>query len=224
MCTVLSGSTLLKRDVSDYHSHDAHHNVEHYEAASDLAEKKKRLWQKLFYLQYLKKLFNKYKHEYEQEYHGVDTYNGVTAEAPPLVVHEKSFPTISTKKRPRVVFTPSRVPTVVTIERPSIVRVPDVLPSVPSPPVDYDYVPVDFDYAPVDYDYDYAPIDYAEYYDYAQDGCDTGCALSKIIRAVQLKKKKKTAEGANTGISAGSVKDDGDLLKRFREFLSESKR
>ena len=48
--------------------------------------------------------------------------------------------------------------------------------------------------------------------------CNSGCALSKIIRAVQL----KTAEVAKTGIVAGSVRDDGELLKSFREFVAES--
>merc|ERR1712106_635066 len=157
----------------------------------------------------------------------------VRAETRPVVVREKSFPAIFRARRPQrpqVIFAQRRVPSV-TVERPPIVTVPDVLPGVASPDydyasVDYDYASVDYDYAPADYDYaayDYAAYDYAEYYDYAESGCNSGCALSKIIKAVQLKKKKsKTAEVAKTGILADSVRDDGDLLKSFREFLAKS--
>merc|ERR1712106_1262431 len=145
----------------------------------------------------------------------------VRAETRPVVVREKSFPAIFRARRPQrpqVIFAQRRVPSV-TVERPPIVTLPDVLPSVASP--DYDYASVDYDYAPADYDY--AAYDYAEYYDYAQGpqgGCNKGCALSKIIRAVQLKKKKKTAEVAKTDIPAGGY--DAELLESFREFLAES--
>merc|ERR1712106_808562 len=116
----------------------------------------------------------------------------VRAETRPVVDREKSFPAIFRARRPQrpqVIFAQRRVPSV-TVERPPIVTLPDVLPSVATP--DYDYASVD---------YDYASFDYAEYYDYAQGpqgGCNKGCALSKIIRAVQLKKKKQTAEVAKT--------------------------
>ena len=92
-------------------------------------------------------------------------------------------------------------------------RVADSLPSVPAP--DYDYAAVDYDYALVDQDYakdyDYAAYDYAQYYDYADAGCNTGCALAKIIRAAKQKKKK-----------ASGVRNDRKLLNSFREFLAES--
>merc|ERR1712106_1171831 len=202
-------------------NHAPVHGDGHSVVSVDEAGRRKRLWQKLYKLQYLKKLFNKYKQAYAREYHGVDAHPNVRAETRPVVVREKSFPAIFRARRPQrpqVVFAPRRVPSV-TVERPTIVTVPDVLPSVASP--DYDYASVDYDYAPADYDY--AAYDYAEYYDYAESGCNSGCALSKIIKAVQLKKKKsKTAEVAKTDIIAGSVRDDGELLKSFREFLADS--
>merc|ERR1712106_641108 len=80
----------------------------------------------------------------------------------------------------------------------------DVLPSVPAP--DYDYG--------AGGDYDYAQT---------QTGCNTGCALSKIVRALQLKKKKeKISEVDQTSLRPVSVRDDGKLLKSFKEFLSVS--
>merc|ERR1712106_86324 len=227
-------------------NHAAGHGDGHSVVSVDEAGRRKRLWQKLYKLQYLKKLFNKYKQAYAREYHGVDAHPVVRAEtrsvivraeARPVVVRaetrpvvdrEKSFPAIFRARRPQrpqVIFAQRRVPSV-TVERPPIRTLPDVLPSVASP--DYDYASGDYDYASVDYDYapadyDYAAYDYAEYYDYAQGpqgGCNKGCALSKIIRAVQLKKKKKTAEVAKTDIPAGG--DDAELLESFSEFLAES--
>merc|ERR1712106_443261 len=205
--------------------HGTVHVAAHSGIALDDAGRRKKLWQKLYKLQYLKKLFNKYKQAYAREYHGVDAHPVVRvetrpvvvraetrpvvvrAERRPVVIREKSFPAIFRARRPQrpqVIFAQRRVPSV-TVERPPIRTLPDVLPSVASP------------------DYDYAAYDYAEYYDYAQGpqgGCNKGCALSKIIRAVQLKKKKQTAEVAKTDIPAGG--DDAELLESFSEFLAES--
>ena len=112
-----------------------------------------------------------------------------------------------------MIVAPRRVPSVITVA--------DSLPSVPAP--DYDLAAVDYDYALVDQDYaqDY---DYAQYYDYTDAGCNTRCALAKIIRADQQKKKKKnkTRIGTKTGILASSGRNDGKLLNSFREFCVES--
>merc|ERR1712128_184890 len=195
--------------------HGGGHGIDHdaVHTAHVEADRRKKLWQKLYTLQYLKKLFQKYKLAYAREYQAVES---------PVIVREKSFPAVFSPQRPRVIVAPRRrVPSVVTVERPPVTFA-DVLPSVPAP--DYDYgAGGDYDYAPVDYDY--ASYDYAEYYDYAQTqtGCDTGCALSKIVRALKLKKKnEKTTVIKQTGILSSSVRDDGKLLKSFKEFLAES--
>merc|ERR1711892_501105 len=195
--------------------HGVGHGIDHdaVHTAHVEADRRKKLWQKLYTLQYLKKLFQKYKLAYAREYQAVDN---------PVVVREKSFPAVFRRQRPRVIVAPRRrVPSVVTVERPPVTFA-DVLPSVPAPEYDYaaggDYV-----YAPVDYYY--ASYDYGEYYDYAQTqtGCNTGCALSKIVRALKLKKKnEKTTVIKQTGILPSSVGDDGNLLKSFKEFLAES--
>eukprot|EP00090_Calanus_glacialis_P018040 TRINITY_DN2796_c0_g1_i5.p1 TRINITY_DN2796_c0_g1~~TRINITY_DN2796_c0_g1_i5.p1 ORF type:complete len:659 (-),score=174.49 TRINITY_DN2796_c0_g1_i5:130-2106(-) len=173
--------------------HALGHGEVHTRTAHDEAGRRKRLWQKLYTLQYLKKLFQKYKQAYAREYQAVDDYPRARVNVHPAVVRAKTIPTIIRPKRPRVVVAPRRVPSVITVERPPIVRVADSLPSVPAP--DYDYAAVDYDYDLVDQDYaqdyDYAAYDYAQYYDYADAGCNTGCALAKIIRAAQQKKKKK---------------------------------
>ena len=179
------------------------------------ADRRRSLWQKLYKLQYLKKLFQKYKQAYAREYQTGDDFPQVRAKVHQAVVRAKFVPTVLRPKRPRVVVAPRRVPSVITVERPPILKVADSLPSVPAP--DYDYATDDYDYALVDQDYapadyDYAAYDYAEYYDYADAGCNTGCALAKIIRAAQQKKKKdKTTEGAKTGILASSVRNGGSL-------------
>ena len=188
--------------------------------AHDEVARRRRLWQKLYTLQYLKKLFQKYKQAYAREYQAVDDYPHVRANVYPAVVRAKSIPTIIRPKRPRVIVAPRRVPSVITVERPPIVRVADSLPSVPAQ--DYDYAAVDYDYALVDQDYaqdyDYAAYDYAQYYDYTDAGCNTRCALAKIIRSDQQKKKKKdkTRIGTKTGIMASSGRNDGKLFREFR--------
>merc|ERR1711970_271813 len=129
-----------------------------------------------------KRLYNKYKAAYAREYHGGSTHS-VQAETHPVVIREKAFPAIFRKKRPRVVIGPRRVPSVVTVERPPVSVLTDVLPSVEPPDYTYDYTPAE---------YDYALYDYAEYYDYGLGACDRSCALSKIIKAVSLRKKNKS--------------------------------
>jgi len=213
------------------------HGVEHHSGHGtslgartvglDTAGRRKRLWRTLYALQNLKNLYNKYKLAYAKEYHNTQVYPETrVVESRPVFVKEKTFPRILRPKRPRVVFSTRRVPSVVKVERPLLVSGPDVLASVSPPEYDYsqaeyDYAQADYDYAPVDYDY--AAQDYDDYYDYAQGGCNTGCALSKIVRAVQLKKKNKaTEETVRTGILASSVRKDGKLLKSFEEFLTET--
>jgi len=185
--------------------HHGAHEVLH-KAAQAKTERRKSLWKKLYYLQFLKKLFQKYRLAYAREYHGSND---------PVVVREKVVPTIFRPSRPRVIVAPRRLPSVVTIERPPA-KLPASLPNIPAP--DYDYASVDYDYAGVDYDY--ALNDYADYYDYAQADCNAGCPLSKIVKAIKLKKKKDDSGKAN--IRAGTNRGNGELLKRFKEFLEES--
>merc|ERR1712106_1062477 len=211
----ISSAVGIGQAVGHSVGHGGGHGIDHdavLTARVD-ADRRKKLWQKLYTLQYLKKLFQKYKLAYAIEYQAVDN---------PVVVREKSFPAVLRPQRPRVIVAPRRrVPSVVTVERPPVTFA-DVLPSVPAP--DYDYAAGgDYDYAPVDYDY--ASYDYAEYYDYAQTmtGCNTGCALSKIVRALRLKKKnEKSTDADKTGILTGSVGNEGELLKSFKEFLAKS--
>merc|ERR1711862_357202 len=91
--------------------------------AHAVAGRRRRLWQKLYYLQYLRKLFQKYRLAYAREFHA-DT----------AVVREKVVPTILRPSRPRIFVAQRRVPSVVTVERPPVATVPAL---------DYDY---DYDY------------------------------------------------------------------------------
>merc|ERR1712106_131872 len=193
----ISSAVGIGQAVGHSVGHGGGHGIDHDAVltARVEADRRKKLWQKLYTLQYLKKLFQKYKLAYAREYQAVDN---------PVVVREKSFPAVLRPQRPRVIVAPRRrVPSVVTVERPPVTFA-DVLPSVPAP--DYDYA--------AGGDYDYAPT---------QTGCNTGCALSKIVRALNLKKKKeKISEVDQTSLHPVSVRDDGKLLKSFKEFLSKS--
>jgi len=175
------------------HAQDVAHTVAQAEAS-----RRRRLWQKLYYLQYLKKLFRKYRLAYEREYHADTT-----------VVREKVVPAVLRPSRP-VLVAPRRVPSVVAVERPTVAKVPDIVPGL-----DYDYE-YDYDYSPVDYDY--ALHDYADYYDYSQSNCNTDCALSKIARAFKLRKKKGNSDLKNID----SPGQGEELLENFKDFLKES--
>merc|ERR1712106_1046951 len=72
-------------------NHAAGHGDGHSVVSVDEAGRRKRLWQKLYKLQYLKKLFNKYKQAYAREYHGVDAHPVVRVETRPVDCYCKTF-------------------------------------------------------------------------------------------------------------------------------------
>jgi len=167
------------------------------------AGRRRRLWQKLYYLQYLKKLFQKYRLAYAREYH-----------AEPAVVREKVVPTILRPSRPRIFVAQRRVPSVVTVERPPVAKVPHTVPALD---YDYDY---DYDYSPADYDH--ALHDYADYYDYSPNNCNADCALSRIVKALKIRKKEKNTSVETKVRNAGSQDQDEILFEKFKEFLKET--
>ena len=183
------GGQSIPAVISDGHGvglgHHGAHEVLH-KAAQTKSERRKSLWKKLYYLQFLKKLFQKYRLAYAREYHATNV---------PVVVREKVVPTIFRPSRPRVIVAPRRLPSVVTSERPPA-KLPASLPNIPAP--DYDY---------------------ADYYDYAQADCNAGCPLSKIVKAIKLKKKD---DSGKANIRAAANRGNGDLLERSKVFLEES--
>ena len=51
-----------------------------------------------------------------------------------------------------------------------------------------------FDY----YDYsDWYDYDYADYYDHSQTKCNAGCALSRIVKALKIRKKEENTGAKN---------------------------
>merc|ERR1711862_827823 len=160
--------------------------------AHAVAGRRRRLWQKLYYLQYLRKLFQKYRLAYAREYHA-DT----------AVVREKVVPTILRPLRPRIFVAQRRVPSVVTVQRPPVAKVPHRVPGL-----DYDY----------DYDYDYSPADY----DYSPNNCNADCALSRIVKALKIRKKEKNTSVETKVRNAGSQDQDEILFEKFKEFLKET--